>query len=308
VLNKSIALDNQGKIKNNIVMEVITFSNCEDFLNINEKLLLKNESFHNLILGIAYNIRDKKIEATEPLFFTIKNKDIVVACALRSNSEKPLALTEMSNEAIDQLVKTLLDSEVDLSGVIGEESTADYFKNQWTKIKKLNFETHIHLGVYECFKVKWPNVVLGQLILAKEGHYDILKKWVIGFYQDCFPQNPINEKEIEALMNRHLNNRVVYFLEDENNVIVSMAGNIRSTLNSGTVSLVYSPPEFRGKGFACSVVALLSDKIIKDGKKCANLFTDLTNPTSNSIYQKIGFIKIGQNIHYNFIKIGTKIE
>jgi hypothetical protein len=245
-------------------MEIITHLNCEDFLNSNEELLLKKESFHNLILGIAYNIRDKKIEVTEPLFFTIKNKDVVIACALRSNFEKPLALTEMSNSAIELLVKTLLYHEVELNGVIGEESTANYFKNQWTEIKKINFEIHMHLGVYECLKIKWPNIILGKLILATEEHRNLVRRYVIGFNQDCFPQNPINKKEIEALINRHLSNKAIYFLEDKNSMIVSMVGNVRSTLNSGTVSLVYSPPEFRGKGFASSAVALLSDKIIKD--------------------------------------------
>ncbi|MDD4972890.1 MAG: GNAT family N-acetyltransferase [Bacteriovorax sp.] len=59
------------------------------------------------------------------------------------------------------------------------------------------------------------------------------------------------------------------------------------------------------KGYAISMVALLSDKIMSDGKKFASLFTDLTNPTSHSIYQKIGFVKIGQNIHFDFV--GRKI-
>ncbi len=79
-----------------------------------------------------------------------------------------------------------------------------------------------------------------------------------------------------------------------------MAANTRSTPNGGTISLVYTPQDFRGKGNGSLMVALLSDKIIKGGKKFANLYTDLSNPTSNSIYQKLGFKKIGQSIQYNF--------
>jgi predicted GNAT family acetyltransferase len=52
------------------------------------------------------------------------------------------------------------------------------------------------------------------------------------------------------------------------------------------------------------IVALISQHILDDGKIMVNLFTDLLNPTSNSIYQKIGFKKIGQNIHYEFKKKG----
>lgn len=56
----------------------------------------------------------------------------------------------------------------------------------------------------------------------------------------------------------------------------------------------------RGHGYGSLVTALVSEKVLKE-KKFANLFTDMTNPTSNSIYQKIGYKKIGENIHFDFI-------
>jgi predicted GNAT family acetyltransferase len=146
-------------------------------------------------------------------------------------------------------------------------------------------------------------VVLGDLIEASIEHKTILMEYIAGFQSDCFPQEPIVLENVEKLMNRHLDNKSIYLLLKDKE-IVSMAANTRSTLNGGTISLVYTPPNLRGKGYASSVVALLASKVKNDGKKFASLFTDLTNPTSNSIYQKIGFIKIGQNIHYDFVEKG----
>jgi predicted GNAT family acetyltransferase len=80
-----------------------------------------------------------------------------------------------------------------------------------------------------------------------------------------------------------------------------MAANSRFSQNGGTVSLVYTPDELRGHGYGSVVTALVSEIILKN-KKIANLFTDLTNPTSNSIYQKIGYKKVGENIHFDFLK------
>ena len=282
-------------------MKLAKHNNINDFLLKNETLLLERESFHNLILGLAYSIRDKKIEVTGPLYYSILNEsNQVIASALRSNDDRPFIVTEMSPDAVDLLIKDLSKSKTSLKAVVGEEVTATYFRDQWTNLNKLNFKINIHLGVYECFKVILPKVILGDLIEATIEHKTILMEYIAGFQRDCFPQGPIALENVEKLMKRHLDNRSIYLLLKDKE-IVSMAANTRSTLNGGTISLVYTPPSLRGKGYASSVVALLASKVMNDGKKFASLFTDLTNPTSNSIYQKIGFNKIGQNIHYDFI-------
>jgi predicted GNAT family acetyltransferase len=283
-------------------MQIIKHNDIKSFLIANEVLLLKNESFHNLILGLAYNIRDQKLELTDPIYYSIKNGDEVIACALRSNSDRPLIVTKMPNEAIDLLIQNLINNQIELASVVGEENSSIYFKDQWVKIKNLNFKINIHLGVFECTKVKMPENILGELIQADSEHRNILHTYIKGFNQDCFPNQPMSDEDVEKLIIRNLNNKSIFLLKNKSDELVSMAANFRSTLNGGTISLVYTPPEYRGFGYASSAVALLSQKIIHQGKKFANLFTDLSNPTSNSIYQKIGFVKIGQNIHFDFIE------
>ena len=77
--------------------------------------------------------------------------------------------------------------------------------------------------------------------------------------------------------------------EDENGQVVTMAGRSRPTRHGATVNSVYTPPELRGKGYASNCVAALSQLILDSGKRFASLFTDLSNPTSNYIYQKMGY-------------------
>jgi uncharacterized protein len=45
----------------------------------------------------------------------------------------------------------------------------------------------------------------------------------------------------------------------------------------------------RNRGYAASCVATLTKLMLDSGKKFCCLYTDLANPTSNSIYQKIGY-------------------
>jgi predicted GNAT family acetyltransferase len=52
---------------------------------------------------------------------------------------------------------------------------------------------------------------------------------------------------------------------------------------------VYTPAHLRNCGYATSCVAALTRRVLESGKKFCCLYTDLANPTSNSIYQKIGY-------------------
>lgn len=280
-------------------MKIIKHETIEEFLLHNEELLLKNESFYNLILGLAYGIQKKTVTVTSPLYYSIEDNKTIIACALRSNLDKPLAITEMPQEAIAILIQNLLKYNVDLAGVVGEEKAATYFRDQWIENKALTSKVRIHLGVYECKKVI-SKEINESLVLASNEHKDIAKDYIANFCKECFPNEVISNEEIERMVNRNIENKSLYLLQNNSNQLVSMAGNVRSSINSGTISLVYTPTELRGKGHGSAVVSLLSEKLIREGKKFTNLFTDLTNPTSNSIYQKIGYVKIGQNIHFDF--------
>jgi predicted GNAT family acetyltransferase len=64
---------------------------------------------------------------------------------------------------------------------------------------------------------------------------------------------------------------------------------------SGVVRIgpVYTPPEFRRRGYATAAVASASQQALDSGAERCMLFTDLANPTSNKIYAAIGYQRIG---------------
>ena len=66
-----------------------------------------------------------------------------------------------------------------------------------------------------------------------------------------------------------------------------MAG--QATPNGLRVGPVYTPPELRGRGFATAVTAEVTARALAAGRRFCFLFTDLANPTSNAIYQRIGY-------------------
>jgi predicted GNAT family acetyltransferase len=62
------------------------------------------------------------------------------------------------------------------------------------------------------------------------------------------------------------------------------------------VGPVYTPPEHRGRGYASAAVAEVSRQILAAGDR-ACLFTDQANPTSNRIYESLGYRPVGDMVN-----------
>jgi hypothetical protein len=63
---------------------------------------------------------------------------------------------------------------------------------------------------------------------------------------------------------------------------------------------VYTPAELRGRGYATACVATLSQQLLAEGYLFCTLFTDLSNPVSNHIYEKIGYTAVADFHEYYF--------
>ena len=81
---------------------------------------------------------------------------------------------------------------------------------------------------------------------------------------------------------------------------VSLAARGRRLPHGSSVGPVYTPPDKRGRGYASACVAALSQAILDGGADYCTLFTDLANPTSNRIYQRLGYQPLCDFTEYRF--------
>lgn len=58
---------------------------------------------------------------------------------------------------------------------------------------------------------------------------------------------------------------------------------------------VYTPARYRGQGIAGYVVGVLTQRVLGQGHR-ACLFTDQANPTSNALYQALGYRALGDTV------------
>jgi predicted GNAT family acetyltransferase len=66
------------------------------------------------------------------------------------------------------------------------------------------------------------------------------------------------------------------------------------------VGFVYTPPHLRRRGYASACVAAASEAILRGGAVACMLYADLANPTSNAIYQRLGYRPVSDAAEYRF--------
>ena len=83
-------------------------------------------------------------------------------------------------------------------------------------------------------------------------------------------------------------------------VPVSLAGRTRVVAGMVRVAPVYTPPEMRGRGYAGAATAAVSQAPLDAGVREVVLYTDLANPTSNVLYQRLGYRPVEDRVVLSF--------
>lgn len=218
-----------------------------------------------------------------------------------------ITLYATDNKLDVNAVNCLIDGITDLSlpGVMTEKALAECFAKAYTARKGMTFEVKTNQGVYELTEVNPAVHPTGTIRLLDERDMPFFPFWLEAC-QAIFAQGQSAATMPLPNDDEHyryrLSKKNLYVLELEvDGIPVSMAGLNREMQTVVGIGPVYTPPYFRGRGYASSCVAQLSQLALDKGFKKCVLYTDLSNPTSNSIYQKIGYRPICDSMHINFI-------
>lgn len=206
---------------------------------------------------------------------------------------------QIDDAALACLIDALLEADIPIPGVMTEKALAERFAHAYCAAAGLESSVHKSLRLYELREVN-PAILSGQIRLATESDMAFLPYWCEGFASDCFG-SPFAVQNDPEPYRYHVSAGNLYILMD-GGTPVSMANISRQMRTVCGVGHVYTPPYFRGKGYATACVASLSRLILDRGFASCVLYTDLANPTSNSIYQKIGYRPLCDSLEIKFFE------
>ncbi len=246
---------------------------------------------HNLVLSLL----QERAAGSEPgRYWVVRNGAMVTGVAFQSPLDFPLLLTPMDDESVEALADAVAEAKIAVPGVNADAATSARFAGQWAERRKVPARPVSGLRLYHCPTVRLRDGVAGCLRRAGLDDRDRLVAWTQAFALEV---DELGDAPAVVVDRRLSDGR--FWMWDVDGTPVSMA--THSTPVAGTVRIqfVYTPPGARGQGYAGACVGHLSQALRAQGVRCI-LYTELINPTSNSVYRRIGYRAVADVLRYSF--------
>lgn len=249
--------------------------------------LLKTEAENSLMIGILENIKRDLYDTYHQL--TVEDDGQLLAI-MQVTPPHPLNYvvvdTSQATSIHAVVIPALMQLDIPFTEVVSEKAHAEAFAAMWEKRTNEATSTFMSQGLYRLDRVNDIVLAGGSMRQATKSDQPLLETWYRAFEQDSGLE-PSHDERMVAVVTSMIENDDAFIWEVDGTP-VSCAKRSRPTLNGITVSFVYTAHAKRGNGYARSLVAVLSRRLLETKSFCT-LYTDLTNPTSNKIYQEVGY-------------------
>ena len=246
---------------------------------------------HNMVLSILHA---RVAHAKAGRYWIAIHKDDTLGVVVQSPLNFPAVVTPMATPVAMATADAIAQSGVALPGVFGDAATAAAFAGQWSERYKSGATPFLGLRLYELLEIGEVSATEGTLRQATAKDRDLMIAWSRAFQREIHE----SDDDIEMRVDRGLAAGELW-LWDRGGETVSMVASREPVHGVVRLAGVYTPPEKRKHGYAAACVHALSKKLRDAGQRCI-LYTDLGNPTSNSIYRRIGYRAVAEALRYRF--------
>jgi predicted GNAT family acetyltransferase len=152
--------------------------------------------------------------------------------------------------------------------------------------------------MFELTELVEPSGVPGCGRLADPTDRDLCIDWLHAFHAEALPHEVVGD--VVRIVDRRIAHGGFCLWDDEARP-VSLAGVSTVVAGVARIGPVYTPPHRRGRGYGAAVTAVATRAGFAAGATRCMLFTDLTNPTSNALYPRLGYRPVCDAVDYAFI-------
>lgn len=271
------------------------YSNPKIFWNTVCPHLMYDQTINGLLLGRSILFQTDLYNCLFQAALFEGEKFISAVVGSRYQTDKNLIVAPLKKaEHAKLLFDAAQGSGHAFTGVIGDLQTANLYR-AWFEGAGKKTETMMAQGLYRCTKTILPKIPTDiKFRVAAPNDREKVAEWIKAFHEEAVPHDPpVNGLEVA---DTRIAANMIYVIEKDGELL-SMAAWSRDIGTSCAVNLVYTPKDKREKGYASIVTGLLTQNLLENGKQETCLFTDMANPTSNRIYQKIGYEFVCDSVH-----------
>ena len=212
----------------------------------------------------------------------------------------PYILSAVSADAVHALIDLLLETGSDLDGreanVTGD--CEEVFVSAWTARTGHRPRVIERNRLYRLDKLVAPDPMPeGKARQARSADVPLVARWLEEFWgQLSHAARPDASTAAPAIAEARIAEGAFWLWLDDTDASVSLAGHTPIVAGAARIGPVYTPRELRGRGYAGAVTAAASRALLAQGADEVVLFTDLANPTSNALYQRIGYREVSDRV------------
>ncbi|MEU1512005.1 GNAT family N-acetyltransferase [Streptomyces sp. NPDC005811] len=261
------------------------------FLRRASDFLASRPALHTVPLTVLENLRDRGVNVygeEAPVFGVLERGGAVEAVSLHTPPYW-INLTSLTGEQADALAARLASAGHRLPGVTADRATADAFAAAWKRHTGAGADLWKEQRLYRLDELTVPQPVpegAPRIATATATDRARLMSWYEEFGES------IGERQLQdagALADARIAHGGALFWETPDGTPVSLAVVTPEVAGQVRVTTVYTPAPLRGRGYAGAATAEISRAARAAGAREVLLFTDLANPTSNGLYQRIGY-------------------
>lgn len=259
--------------------------------------LAKCEHVNNLAAGIAASFADGSLYRPDGELLLAVGDDGEAAAALVMTPPYRVVVGEGNDPlALEALLDDMLARGVRLPGVVGPEPAASRAAAYLAARLGREARRKMRQGVYSLERVIPKERTAGAVRTATPADAEVLVPWLAAFYAEAHVDTGTPEHSFRGFVESAYRRLYVFEVDGQP---VCIAGLGARTPRGRRVGPVYTPPEHRRRGYAESLVAKVSQDALDAGNEFVFLFTDLDNPTSNAVYERVGYVRVAEASEYD---------
>lgn len=263
--------------------------------------LMAHEAENGLLLGLTGTLARPGSSYTGRNHLALVEDDgDVLGMILMTPPFGPVISRFAEPAVLDMLAGGLLPRRDEVSSVFGQAAAGKAFAERWRELTGRQAEIALAERIYQLTSVQWPARAPGNARQATQKDRDLLVSWMAPFNAEAFGPDSPEHGRAAQIIDARLADPAAGFLIWEDGEPVAMAGYCDPTPHGIRIGPVFTPVRLRGRGYATSLTAELSQRLLDQGRTFTFLFTDLANPVSNHVYRKIGYKPVADVNLWNF--------
>ncbi|SER96652.1 Predicted acetyltransferase, GNAT family [Lentzea albida] len=262
-------------------MDAVVHVTLESFDAATHERLTADPVRNTVALTSLDRIRRSPATEEAPILITFHDRGEVVGSLVRT-PPWPFQAADLPLDAVELAVSVAGRVDPDAPGVTGPRERSEAFATATGKECRETLATRQYR-----LTTLAPPAVEGTSRMATEDDVELLVAWREAFVAEAVPEAPPAPAADAMRTSLRLGQGHALWVIDGTPVAWAAASLPQAGMTR--IGPVYTPPAHRRRGYGAAVSAAATQWALGQGAADVLLFADLTNPTSNSIYQQIGY-------------------